>query len=242
MKEFLAKIIVSLLLATGLTIYLYWPIYQNIKLGNSISDISTEILRLNLPLGDEIKEVLDRFAQVPINRHQLCFKNDSRVYLIHSDSNRVGILFHTDDISRTSFATTSKIGAMAIELYYSDGSQKYENYREIGQPKQCKELDTTKLQHYASSTAFYRHARLSQTDELELEGLGRLVIGRIIGNSIIDTSQSSASIVPRWYLFWFTLLTLAVVFWKLISWGYQFLTKTSVGKQSNNKEKHDTQT
>lgn len=239
MKESLTKAVFSFLLAVGLTTYFYWPVYTNIKLDNSISDISTEIKRLNLPLGDEIKEILNRFAQIPINRHQLCLENNNRVYLIHADSERVGITFHTDDISRTPFGTTSKIGSMAIEMYYTDGSPKFENYREIGQPKLCKELDVQKLELYASSTALYRHARLKRTDELELEGLGKLVIGRIIGNSFIDTSNSKASIVPRWPLFWFTLITLSAIFWKLTGWVSHLLMRFQKHTSNNIEPKRD---
>jgi len=121
MKRFFIKLIVSFFLAMCLTIIIYWPIYQRIELNDSSSDISTEMKRLDLPIGQELKEVIINNSPIPLNRHQLCLKNDNRVYLIHTDSDYTGFLFKTNDISQQEDMRETEIGAMAIEIYYKDG-------------------------------------------------------------------------------------------------------------------------
>jgi hypothetical protein len=226
MKNFLLNFVISLILALCITVYLYRPVYQNIKLGDSISDINTEIKGLNLPIKEELREILNMFLKLPFSRFQLCLKNDNRVYLIHSDSDKV-FLFKTDDVSQLEDIKKIKIGAMDIELYYQEGFKKDEIYREIGQQKSCLVLDEKKLPYYASSTVSYHHISLGQTNECNLENLGKLLITRNVGNSYIDTSKSTISISPRWYLFLATLSAITTIFYPLINLIRKRLLKRS---------------
>ena len=176
--------------------------WVHVASGNTICLPSAFFTRLDLPIKQELKEILDRSINLPIDRHQLCLENNNRIHFVHTDDE----LFRTPDISQTPEAKELNIGAMAIELYYSDGFEKDEIYRKIGQSKACIPLKIEKLQHYASSTVLYHYTLLSQTDEFYLEGLGKLSLTRIIANPYIDTNKSSAYIVPRWYLFLLTLI------------------------------------
>ena len=220
MKKHLLKPAVALSLALGLTVFLYWPIYQKISLTNSESNIDDKVKKLDLLLGDEIKEILDRKIDLPPNRHELCLENKNRVYLVHADSNTPGIpfLFVTGDISREGYALENKAGAMAIYLYYQNNLSGDENYGEIGQPKKCIVLDTAKLRGYASSTVVYHHIGLNRMEEFDLGGQGTLRILRsIVGGSLVDTVNSSAYIIARWKFFLLTLGTLFGIFFLLVN-------------------------
>lgn len=211
MKALLFKFLIAFCLALVFTILLYWPLYQKILLNNSNSNINTEINKLNLPISEEIKEILDRKIDLPIDRHQLCLKNNNRFYLVHVDSYIDGMpYFLTNDVSQTEYALKNKAGAMTIDLYYNNGLSKDEHYREIGQPKKCKKLNTEKLENYASSTIEYHHVGLpSLREEIDLGDQGRIVIIRdIVGGSYVDVANSSAYISARWNFFLMTLGTL----------------------------------
>src|SRR3989344_8244201 len=123
MKIFLL-IFVSFLLASILSIRVYNPIYQPLPLNDSISDISTEIKKLDFPLGEVVQEIMGSFIHLPTNRHQLCLLNHNRVYLIHSDSHSTGYEFRTNDISQREDGRKMEAGAMTIEMYYSGGLEK----------------------------------------------------------------------------------------------------------------------
>lgn len=215
------KLLIACLLALILTIFLYWPLYQKIPLDNSKSSINTEISTLSLPLGEDIREILDRKIDLPNDRHELCLKNENKVYLLHADSNTPGVpfIFATDDIARQDYGKQNNIGAMAIDLYYNNSLSKNDYYREVGQPRLCVKLDTNKLQDYASSTIVYRHVGLNRLEELDLGTQGKLRIMRsIVGGSFIDTSNSSAYIIARWQFFFITLVVLFTVLLAFINW------------------------
>ncbi len=111
MKNYLIKSLSAFLLAPGLTILLYWPPYQKIPLGNYTSNIDSEINRLDLPLGEEVKEILDRKVDLPKDRHELCLKNKNKFYFIHADSNTPGtpFLFYTNDLNQNDFGKKMQI-------------------------------------------------------------------------------------------------------------------------------------
>jgi hypothetical protein len=206
MKKIFSKkgvIVLSLVLALFSTLYLYWPIWQKITLNNTESNQNDNVIKgLELPdfliKSDDIRNELNKKINLPFNRYELCLENKNRVYLKHSDSYKTGINFQTEDMGQDKLFKESKIGAMAINLYY-DGLPTDTNYREIGQPKLCITLNDKKLQHYASSTIQYHHVGLDLSDEFDLKEKGKVTIIRsIIGGSFIDTSQSSASIRAQW--------------------------------------------
>jgi len=68
---------IAFLLALTITSVLYWPPYQKIPLDNQKGDLANEISRLDLPLGEEIKEILSSWVNLPLNRHQLCLEKST---------------------------------------------------------------------------------------------------------------------------------------------------------------------
>ena len=235
MKGYLLKLATAFLFAFGLTVFLYWPIYQKIPLGNQTVNIDQEVSRLDLSLNEDIKEILDRSIQLPPDRHELCLKNKNGFHFIHADSNSPGapFLFYTDDLNQDDFGKVNKLGAMGINFYYQDNSSEVLLYREFGQPRECSTLGTSKLKNYASSTIEYSYMGLNRLEEFDLEGQGKLVILRsIVGGYFIDTSKSSVYIVARWEFFLLTLLVLfagiklSAQYWqKMFSTFAKFLNK-----------------
>jgi len=138
MKGYLLKLATAFLFAFGLTVFLYWPIYQKIPLGNQTVNIDQEVSRLDLSLNEDIKEILDRSIQLPPDRHELCLKNKNGFHFIHADSNSPGapFLFYTDDLNQDDFGKVNKLGAMGINFYYQDNSSEVLLYRELGQPRE----------------------------------------------------------------------------------------------------------
>jgi len=240
MKKHL-KYTTAFLLALGLTVFLYWPIYQKIPLINQTSNIDQEVNRLDLPLGEDIREILDRSIQLPSNRHELCLRNANGFHFIHADSNSPGITFsfYTNDLNQNDFGKTNKLGAMGINIYYQDNSSGVLLYREFDQPKKCMILETAKLKNYASSTIEYSYAGLNMQAELDLGERGKLVVFRsVVGGYFIDTSRSSAYITARWEFF---LLTLVILFGILLTimkllasyWQKLFPTFARIFKKGN---------
>lgn len=210
MKRQSLKLGIVFLIALGLTVFLYWPVYQRILLTNSKSDIDTEINRLDLPLGDDIKEILDRKIDLPPNRHELCLLNRNQIHLIHADSSSGPYTFYTDDISQSDIAKSNNVGAMAIKINYDNGQASDEIYRNATAEKLCLTLQTSKLRNYASSTIEYHHFGFGMLEEFDLGEKGKIQISRpVVGASLINTQQSSVFIIARWKFF---LLTLGVLF------------------------------
>jgi len=217
MKKIIIKTIVSFFIAVILTIIIYWPPYQRINLNDPTSEMGVEeIKRLNLPVGKELRDVIVNNFPIPLNRHQLCLKNNNSVYLIHVDSYDSGFLFKTNDISKREDIIETEIGAMAIEIYYQDELEKDSIYRKIGQPIACVPLKIEKIEYYASSTVFYHFIQLSRTDEFNLENLSTLQITRNVADYHIDTSKSSVIIIPKHYWFLFTLVVIVCGIYKII--------------------------
>ena len=227
MNESLQKLILCFFLVLGLTIFFYWPMQQQIELNDSVSDISTEIKSLSLPIGNELREVLDRAINLPADMYQICLENNNRIYLVHTDNS----LFRTPDVSQSKDMREAHVGAMAFERDYLNGLEKEEIYREVGQPKLCRPLIKDKLEQYASSTVLYHHIRLGTKTELDLGDVGKILITRVIGNSYIDTSASSIVIVPRWYLFWLVVVTLTVLLYIPFGIGFRYI-KNQLSKKS----------
>lgn len=227
MKKYLIKSIFAFLLALGLTALLYWPLYQKIPLGNSTSNIDSEVSRLDLSLGDEIKEILDRKIDLPKDRHELCLKNQNGFHFIHADSNTpcAPFLFYTNDLNQNDFGKKNKLGAMAINLYYQNNLPEDENYREFGWPKKCIVLDTTKLKNYASSTIEYSYLVLNRQEEFDLGSQGKLSVLRPVAGYFVDTAKSSAYIIARWKFFLLTLGALFVILFTLFSWLLKYFQK-----------------
>lgn len=244
MKKHLLKPAVAFFLALGLTVFMYWPVYQKISLSNQTSNIDQEVSRLDLPLGEDIKEILDRSIQLPQNRHKLCLKNRNGFHFIHADSNSPGVpfLFYTNDLNQNEFGKVNKLGAMAVNLYYRDNSAKDLLYREFGQPRECLTLEATKLKNYSSSTIEYSYVGLNQQAELDLGDQGRLAIFRsLVGGYFIDTSKSSVYIVARWEFFLLTLITLFGILYTVIKllmkyWQKLFPTLAKILKRDNASE------
>ena len=213
LKRFLIYIFPPLFL----TALIYWPLYKKINFDDSESNVDYEIKKVEIPIPEEILG----FLNVPINRKQLCLINRNGVYLIHTDND----LFTTPDISRTQEAKERNAGAMAIQLYYSDGQEKFENYKRVGEWG-CQTLENKRRQHFASSTILYSHMSVLNTSELDLGEFGKIVLGRTVGNSFVDTRRSWAFIVPRWH---FLLVSVALF---LYGW-YQFLDSNIPRKFAN---------
>lgn len=232
-KYLLMKTSVALLLAVGLTVFLYWPLYQKIPLTNSKSDIGKELNELDLPLNEDIQEILDRKIDLPRDRHELCLENRNRVYLLHADSNTKGVpfTFHTDDISQHDISKGNSVGAMAMHIYYQNDLPSDEIYRNLGQTKgYCLKLEASKIARYASSTIEYRHIGFDRWEGYDLGEQGKIAILRpIVSSSIVDTTLTSAYIIARWKFFLITLGVLFAIFltfinWLLKKWGVYFPT------------------
>lgn len=221
------KFLLSFFPALGLTVFLYWPIYQNVPLDDLTSNLDQEVRALDLPLEKDIKEILNRSIQLPQNRHELCLKNENGFYFIHTDSNSPGIPFNffTNDLNQDNFGKTHKLGAMGITFYYQDNSKENMNYREFGWPKKCIVLETSKLKNYfASSTIEYSYMGLNRLEEFDLGEQGKLRIGRPIARGyFIDTSKSSVYIIARWKFFILTFIALFGIIFGVI----KLLTKKS---------------
>lgn len=232
MKKFLLKSVIVFSLSLGITVFLYWPLYQKILLSNPRSNIDKEVNKIVLPLSDEVKEILDRKIDLPLNRHELCLKNQNGFHFIHSDSNISGapFIFYTDDLNRQDYGKKVKLGAMAINLYYKNNLLKDEDYREFGQPKKCIILDAEKLKNYASSTIEYSYAGLNKLFEIDLGALGKLSCeSPIVGGYFIDTTESSAYIIARWNFFLLTLGALILFFCAIINWLLKLFQKIYLG-------------
>lgn len=207
----------SFLLALVSTIYFYWPLNQEISLVNSESDLNNKLIKLNLNLEEEVKEIMDRLLNIPVERHKLCLKNRNKIYLVHIDSNipEMPFTFKTDDISQINFSKDNDVGAMDINFYYNNNSEKDYVYKRIGDLEgKC----IKKLQNYASSTITYHHVSgLELTQEL-VNNQGKLLktTRQIIGKSIIDSTDSLLSIKAKMEFFYMTLLTLWGLFFLLI--------------------------
>ena len=211
MKKYLLKLTISFLLALGLTVFLYFPIYQKVSLSNQTSSTDQEISKLDLPLGEDIREILGGYIQLPLDRHKLCLKNNNGFQFIHADSYSPGIpfYFYTDNLNQHDFGKTNKLGAMAIRFYYKDNSSEILLYSGAGDPKTCLKLEIAKLKKYASSTIEYSYIGLKRLEKIDTGGQGKLAILRsIVRGYFIDTSKSSVIIVARWEFFLATLVSL----------------------------------
>lgn len=208
MKKFVLKVIIAFILALVLTVALYWPIYQRVPISNQKTNVDQEVSRLDLPLGEDIRDILDRSIQLPIDRHELCLKNRNGFHFFHSDSNSPGVpfVFYTDDLNQQEYGKANKLGAMDINFYYQDGTSEVLLYREFGWPMECQKLETVKLKKYASSTIEYSYVGLNRLEELDLGENGKIALLRsIVGGYFIDTSKSSVLIIARWEYFLWTL-------------------------------------
>lgn len=245
MKKYLSKPVIALFLALGLTVFMYWPVYQKILLSNQTSNIDKEVSRLDLQLKEDIKEILDRSIQLPPNRHELCLKNRNGFHFIHADSNSSGVpfIFYTNDLNQNEFGKVNKLGAMAVNLYYEDNFPKDSLYREFGYPRECITLEATKLKNYSSSTVEYSYVDLNKQTDLDLGDQGRLAVFRsIVGGYSIDTSKSSIYIVARWEFFLLTFITLFGILFTVIKllttyWKKILLITTNLFKKDKEYEK-----
>lgn len=183
---------------------LFWPIYKPIDLVSSESVKEEDVKVLSIPVDEDLLGILG--IHLPGERHRLCLVNKNRVFLVHNDNYP---LFKTPDLSRSSYVKESQIGAMAVELYFNDGT-KDDIYREIGEPRKCIKLGSRKLQNLASSSVLYRHVSLKENAEIDLGDATSVIIGRLIARSLIDTSDSSATIMadPKYFF-----LSLVVFGW-----------------------------
>ena len=235
-KKFLLKVIIAFLLALGMTFYFYWPIYQKIPLDGLRENIDIEVSELRFPLDkvdDDIKEILEKKIDLPIDRYELCLKNKNRFHFFHADSNTNGIpfLFYTEDLNQGDYGKKNKLGSMAIKLYYNNNLPKDENYSEFGQPRNCIKLSMAKLKNYASSTIEYSSATINRTEEFELGTQGKLVVRRpVIRGYFINTNNSYAYIIARWEFF---ILTFVVLFGFFL-WLIKCIQKRYGLKRSNN--------
>jgi hypothetical protein len=207
MKKKLIKYIIILLLTFGINFYLYWPIYKKIPLKNPESKNIDEIVKtLDLPIKEEIKEILNKKIDLPTNRHKLCLKNKNGFYLIHADSKQP-LIFYTQDLNQSDFGKEVKLGAMAIKLSYQNNLPEDEIYREFGQPEKCIILDIEKLKNYASSTVEYSYTTINKQEELDLGQEGKISIQRkMTGGYYIETAKSSIYIIARWQYFILTFI------------------------------------
>jgi hypothetical protein len=186
--KYFSIIIISLLI----TIFLYWPIYQKIKIQDSETKETTNIKILDLSKIEKYLPFLN--INLPPIRHKFCFKNNNKVYLIHTDSKKPYI-FRTDNVAQEKEIKENNVGAMEIAFRYNDFSSD-EFYRKIGD-NECKDFDVKKLRNLASSTIEYNHMHVSNISELDLKNGEKLVLGRILGNSFIDTKSSYAIIIVK---------------------------------------------
>ena len=219
---------VASVLALAVTIFLYWPIYQKIQLNDQSSNVDQEVRRLNLPLGEDIKEILDRGIQLPLDRHEICLENRNRFHFFHSDSNSLGVpfMFYTNDLNQNNFGKINKLAAMGITFYYQDYTSENLLYREFGSSKECNRLEIEKLNKYASSTIEYSYVGLNRLEELDLGENGKLAILRsIVGGYFIDTSKSSLLIVARWEFFLLTFVILLGLFFTAIKYISKYSDK-----------------
>jgi hypothetical protein len=210
-------ILTSLILAFIITGFLYWPLYQKIPLNNSNFGVNQEVSKIELPLGDDLKEILNGNLGLPLNRHELCLVNRNGFRFFHADSNSPGVpfTFYTDDLNKSDFGKNNKLGSMAIHLYYHNGLLEDQVYRELNSPKYCLQLETKKLREYASSTIEYRYLGLARLEELNLGEKKKVsIIRNIVGGYFIDTSNSSAYIIFRWKFFLVTFVILFGIFLK----------------------------
>lgn len=215
-----SKLIISFSLALCLTIWLYWPLYQKIQLSNAKTNIDDEVSRLDLPIGEEIKEILDRKIDLPKDRYELCLKNNNKFYLIHADSDSSGVpfYFYTNDLNKQDFGRKNNLGAMAINLYYNDNQSNDKIYREVGQSRDCIVLKDDKLRNYASSTIEYRYVSMGKLEELDLGEKGKFTLLRsLVGGYYVDTKDSSTYIIARWKFFLITTGTLWLVLFIILN-------------------------
>jgi hypothetical protein len=217
----LLNLVTASFLALGLTVLLYWPIYQKVHLENLSPNIDREVSKLDLPLEEDIREILGNSLQVPVNRHELCLKNRNGFHFIHADSNSSGVpfLFYTQNLNLHEYGRKNKLGAMGINFYYHNSLPEVMLYREFDWPRDCKTLDMRKLETFASSTIEYSYVGLNRLEELDLGEKGKLTINRlIVGGYYIDTSKSSVYIIVRWKFFLVTFLLLFLLINKALPW------------------------
>ena|SRR3989344_6759353 len=211
----LVRVIIALILAALLTVYLYWPVYQRVQIGG-FTNVDSEIGNLSdLPLGPELREILDRKIELPIDRHRICLKNRNGFHFIHADSNTdvVPFVFYTDDLNKTEYGKKNSLGAMSLKLHYT-GSATDEIYRKYGDPVGCIDLVTERMRTYASSTVEYGFVGLAQIQSLDVEGRPSLMLLRsIVGGYYIDTSRTSIYVAARWESLLMTFGSLFVIFY-----------------------------
>lgn len=220
---------VAIMMAIAITAYLYWPIYRTVRLNDVNSNIDSEVSRLDLPINEEIKEILDRKIDLPRNRHELCLKNMNGFHFIHADSNTLGVPFHfyTNDLNLEDFGHKNKLGAMAIYLFFQDGLLRDEIYSEFGQPRKCIILDNQKLKRFASSTVEYSFIGLNRLEELPVGSGEKLWLQRpIVGGYSVDTTKSSLYIVARWNFLVLTFIALLVLCFFLSKYVVQCLIRS----------------
>ncbi|MEK7125510.1 MAG: hypothetical protein AAB880_01200 [Patescibacteria group bacterium] len=186
---------------------------------------------MELPLKEEIKEILDRKIDLPRDRHELCLENKNRFHLLHADSDiKGGLIFYTNDLAQSNYGKENNLGAMAIKLFYNNNLLADDNYEKVGDLKKCIKLETAKLQNYASSTIEYGTISVNRLEELDLGEQGKFTIGRrVVGGHYIDTADSSAYISARLKFFLITLVTLFGFFSLFVNWiskhRYNFFKK-----------------
>ncbi|OHA83530.1 MAG: hypothetical protein A2937_00270 [Candidatus Yonathbacteria bacterium RIFCSPLOWO2_01_FULL_47_33b] len=213
-------ILISATLALVLTTFLYWPVYQRFPLDGFSIGIDQEINKIDLPIGEDIKEILNGSLYLPFNKHEMCLVNKNSFRFFHADSNSPGVpfTFYTDDLNKSDFGKSNKLGSMAVRLYYQNGLSVDEIYREFNSPQKCFQLETKKLKEYASSTIEYSYLGLARMEELNLDGGRKIsVVRNLVGGYAIDTSSSSIYIRARLVFFLATFLALSFVFFKLIT-------------------------
>lgn len=226
MKENLLKASMAFLLSLGIAVFLYWPIYQKIPLDNLKQENQNNIdIKINrdFPLGERIEGMVSRTFGVPLDsRHELCLKNRNKFYFFHSDSRtpEVPFDFYTNDLNQQEYGRKNKLGAMAISLYFQNGFEKDEIYREFGQPIKCIKLEIDKLENYASSTIEYSFVFINRLQGFDIQKQEKLIMSRpIIKGYFIDTTDSWAFIIARWDYFVLTVGLLFSIF------GFKYLKK-----------------
>lgn len=211
-----------------IVIILYWPVYQKIEIKNFESKNEDTIKSLDLKINTEYLKFFSGYVpEGPL--HEFCFKNNNKVYLIHADSHEPYI-FTTGDISQIPEIKEKNVGAMDITLYYSNNSSD-KFFRNINE-NNCEDINIKNLYNIASSTIEYKYVGINSISQIDLEDK-KFLLGRIIGNSFIDTRLSKAYIKVKFSYFFLTII-FTLIFWDGIIKIISLIKKHHVGPNRRN--------